>query len=1006
MKLKLDPIMRGCLSFLLVLFTGVLVAQTAVSGTITDADSGDPLIGASVLVTGTSTGTVTDFDGNFSINVPANAESLTISYTGYATQEVALNGQTVLNVELSSGELLEEVVVVGYGSVKKDDLTGAVVALTTEDFNQGVINSPEELIQGRAAGVQVTQTSGEPGAALNFRIRGTASVGQDNNPLFVIDGVPLTSQNTAAGGNIPGLGNAPARNPLNFLNPNDIAGIDILKDASATAIYGSRGANGVVIITTKTGDTQGNSISYDANFGVSTVRNKYDLLGREEYLAAYTELNGADAAATLDGGADTDWQDELFRTAFTHGHSLAFGSNDDLGNYRLSFNYFDQQGIIDDSGLRRISARFNGSKDFLDERLTISTQVVVSELTDDNVPVTSNSGFTGDLLGNILKANPTQPIYQQDANGNDVIDPETGERVFNQVSATEPNPRALLELYEGYTNTLRFLGNLKAELKLTEALSFNTIVSLDRSFSQRADAQSPQLLLNGVDGIGRATIADLQTESDLWENYLNYKQDFGAVGFDAVLGYSYQRFESASQFLSGAGFRTNDLDLIINNFSSAAGGLTANTDRSIDELQSFFGRVNFNLNDKILLTATVRADGSTRFGGDNRYGVFPSFAARWRISEESFAPEVFSTLALRAGYGITGNQAIPTNLYQNRRRFSNFNFSADGTQINGGGSQQVAFANPSLQWESSVQYNAGIDFGFNNNRIAGTLDFYYKDTDDVLLRFESAQPAAQPFFFDNVDASIVNQGVELGLDIVAVDGDNFDWDLNFNIAYNDNQVKEFPTILNTGEINGQGLTGAFAQRIAEGQPLYAYFLRPFGGFDSEGNTIYPEGDAQQFTGDSPLPTVTGGLTNRFSYGDFDLSIFFTGQFGHHIYSNTENAFFTAGSLASGRNVISDVVGNGEGRSNAPDVSTRFLEKGDFVRLQNVTFGYNLPSNAGLLKGLRLFVTGQNLAVFTSYSGQDPEVSISKPINGIPSVGIDYTAYPRPTTVTFGLNATL
>ena len=996
MKLKLNPIMRGCLSFLLVLFTGVLVAQTAVSGTITDADSGDPLIGASVLVTGTGTGTVTDFDGNFSINVPANAESLTISYTGYATQEVVLNGRTTLNVELASGELLEEVVVIGYGSVKKDDLTGAVTALTTEDFNQGVVNSPEELIQGRAAGVQVTQTSGEPGAALNFRIRGTSSVGNNNNPLFVIDGVPLTSQNTSAGGNLPGLGNTQARNPLNFLNPNDIAGIDILKDASATAIYGSRGANGVVIITTKTGATQGNSISYDANAGFSSISNKYDLLDRDAYLAAYTELNGAQAAADLDGGANTDWQDEVFRTAFTHGHSLAFGSNDDFGNYRLSLNYFDQEGIVDDSGLQRISARFNGTKDFLNDRLTLSTQVVVSELTDDNVPITSNSGFTGDLLGNILKANPTQPVFNADG-------------TLNQVSATEPNPRALIELYEGYTNTLRFLGNFTANLRITDALSFNTIVGLDRSFSTRADAQSPELLLNGIDGSGRASLADLQTESDLWENYLNYEQEIGGnTRFKALLGYSYQRFESASRFLNAANFRTNDLSLILNNLASAdqaAGSLTADSDRSIDELQSYFGRVNFDIGGKYLLTATVRADGSTRFGGNNRYGIFPSFAAKWRISEEDFAPDVFSTLALRAGYGITGNQAIPHNLYQNRQRFGSFGFNQDASQINGGGVSAVAFANPNLQWESSIQYNFGFDFGFNNNRVNGTLDFYYKDTDDILLRFESAQPAAQAFEFRNVDASIVNQGVELGLNVVAVTNENFDWNIDFNVAYNDNEVKEFAGILNTGDIDGQGLTGAFAQRIAEGQPLYAYFLRPFGGFDSEGNSIYPEGDVQQFTGDSPLPTVVGGLTNRFSYGDFDLSIFFTGQFGHHIYSNTANAFFTAGSLASGRNVTADVVGNGEGRSNAPDVSTRFLEKGDFVRLQNLTLGYNMPSNLGVLSNLRLYVTGQNLAVFTNYSGQDPEVSVSKPINGVPSIGIDYTAYPRARTVVFGLNAT-
>ena len=1001
MKLNFIHTLRGGFLLLFVLLAGGLMAQTSISGTILDEESNDPLIGASVVVTGTSTGTVTDFDGNFSLNVPANAESLTISYTGYATQTVALQpGQTDYNINLASGELLDEVVVIGYGSVNKSDLTGAVTALSTEDFNQGIIVSPEELIQGRAAGVQVTQTSGEPGAGVNFRIRGTSSVNANNNPLFVIDGVPLSSQNTSAGGNLAGLGATTARNPLNFLNPNDIASVDILKDASATAIYGSRGANGVVLITTKSGTDQGNTISYDANVGFATISNRYDVLDRQEFLDAYESFNDAAAVAALDGGADTDWQDEVFRTGLTHSHSLAFGGANEDGNYRLSLSYFDQEGIIEESALRRITARFNANKNFFSDRLTIGTQLTVADIHDDNVPVTTNSGFTGDLLANTINSNPTNPV--RDANG----------ELF-QVSQTEPNPVALLEFYEGFTDNLRFLGNITAELRLTDNLSLNTIVGLDRTFSTRVDAQSPLLNTGEVFGIGRASKSDQQTQSDLWENYLNYDQDIGGgIRFNGILGYSYQRFETSGQFLNLANFREDDLDVIINNFAAAdqsqASSVLAQSFRNQDELQSFFTRLNFDFFDRFVLTGTVRADGSTRFGDGNRYGIFPSFAAKWRISEEAFAPESFSTLALRAGYGITGNQEIGFAQYLRRQRYGSFSTNPDASAVGGGGLGTLGLGDENLQWESTQQFNIGLDFGILNNRLNGTIDYYYKSTNDLLITQFIPPPSPIDFQTLNLeDADIINEGVELALNYIAIDRDNFSWNIDFNITYNDNRVENLDDFLDTGQINGQGLTGAFAQRITGGQPLFAYFLRDFGGFDESGGSIYNDGDFQQFTGQSPLPNITTGLTNRFQFGDVDLNIFFTGQFGHYIYNNTANAFFTAGSLANGRNVVRDVVGNGEDPFNAPDVSTRFLEKGDFLRLQNVTLGYNVPGSLGILEGLRVFVTGQNLFVITDYSGQDPEVSINKPLPGVgvPSAGIDYTPYPRATTITFGVNAT-
>ena len=856
--------------------------------------------------------------------------------------------------------------------------------------------APEDVIRGRAAGWQITTASGEPGAGINIRIRGTSSVRGGNNPLFVVDGVPLSGDDTQAGGNNSGLGSSSPRNPLNFLNPNDIASIDVLKDASATAIYGSRGANGVVIITTKGGQQGSGKMGYDYSLGFSTISRRYDLLNREEFLDAYIDFNGAAAAATLDGGADTDWQDEVFRTAITHSHNLSYGAGNAQGNYRFSLSYQDQQGIFQESGLKRITGRFNGSQKFIRDRLTIGTQLIISNIHDDNIPVTTNSGFEGDLMGNVLKANPTQPI--RNANGE-----------FIQRGITEPNPLAILGLSESFTNTLRALGNINAEVKIVEGLAFKTVLGFDRSMSNRTDAFSRDLLVQNVSGIGRLFINDVEASNTLWENFFTYQKDLGNVSLNALAGYSYQQFDRSTRGSQYANFRTSDLNVMINNLASsnqnanAASAAGTNSSRTIDELQSYFGRVNLGIQDKYLFTVTLRADGSTRFGGGNQYGYFPSFSGKWRLAEEDFFPDLFDDLSVRVGYGITGNQEIPHNLYQSRQRYGNFNINTGASQIDGGGLGNVAFANPGLKWESTSQLNVGIDFGFANGRIYGSLDYYDKNTNDLLIQITAAQPAVQPFVWTNLDADVRNRGVELSLNLVPVDKNDFNWTISFNAAYNDNVVENFGGLINTGSINGQGLTGAFAQRIANGQPLFAFFLREFGGYDENGITIYPNGDFQEFVGKSPLPTLTGGLTNSFRYKNLDLNIFFTGQYGHYIYSNSANAFFTAGSLANGRNVTKDVVGNGEGRLNAPDVSTRFLEKGDFTRLQNVSIGYNVNVGKSFISNLRLYATGQNLAVFTQYTGQDPEVNTNKSIGGVPSAGIDYTTYPRARTFTIGVN---
>lgn len=995
MKLKFDFLAKCLLLTALVLGTGSLaMAQRTIKGTVTDAQTGDALIGANVLVVGTSTGTISDIDGTYELRVPAGSTEIEFTFTGYSAQKITLTASNVYDIQMAAGAVLDEVVVIGYGSVKKSDATGSVSSVSEKDFNRGIVSSPEQLIQGRAAGVQITNNSGEPGGGINVRIRGTSSVRGGNNPLYVVDGVPLSGDNTSGGGFDVGLGRQTTRNPLNFLNPNDIASIDILKDASATAIYGARGANGVVIITTKRGQSGKGVLDYAYSAGFSSITKKVDVLGKDEFLDAYEAFNGAAARASLDGGANTDWQDEVLQTGISHNHNLSFGAGDKAGSYRFSLGYLDQEGIIITSGMKRLSGRFNGERKFLDDRLKLGTQFTVANTHDDAVPISENVGFEGDLWSNALKANPSRAVRKADG-------------TYLQPGNSEPNPVAMIDLVKDFTNTLRALGNFNAEIQLFDGLTFKSVVGFDRSASSRKSAWSKDLLAGtgGPFGKGFLYLGDVEVFNKTWENYFNYTKDFGSLNVNGLLGYSYQQFDNTSKFTELTNFRTNNLDLMINNYASAdqAGGkgiVGTNSSRTVDELQSYFGRVILGLNDKYLLTATLRADGSTKFGGDNKYGYFPSFAFKWRLIEEDFVPELFSDLGLRIGYGVTGNQEIPHNLYQERQRFGNWDVNSNG-DVTGGGLGSVAFANPGLKWETTVQTNLGIDFGFADNKVSGSLDIYSKNTNDLLIQVTAAQPAVNPFVWTNLDADVINQGVELSLNLVAVDKSDFDWNVIGNVAYNKNEVKNFSGLINTGEINGQGLTGAFAQRIAEGQPLFAFFVREFGGYDDNGITIYTGGDFQKFIDASPLPKVTAGLTNTFRFGELDFSFFFNGQFGHYVYNNTANALYTAGSLANGRNVTKDVVGNGEGRLNAPDVSSRFLEKADFVRLQDMTLGYNIKTGAKNISSLRVFATAQNLFVITNYSGQDPEVNTNKALNGVPSLGIDYNAYPRAKTILLG-----
>ncbi|SIS41610.1 iron complex outermembrane recepter protein [Zobellia uliginosa] len=1023
---------------------GIAQAQE-VSGTVSDASG--PLPGASIVVKGTTTGAQTDFDGNYTLSgVPEDA-TLVFSYIGYASQEIPVNGQSTINVTLQEdAQALDEVVIIGYGSTTVKDATGSVASVTSEDFNKGVISSPEQLIQGKTAGVQISQGSGEPGSGVSIRIRGTSSVRSNNNPLFVVDGVPLPSGDTSSEGTNIGVGSSSARNPLSFLNPNDIESMSVLKDASATAIYGSRGANGVVIITTKSGKggAEGGTWEFSSDLSFSEPAEEYDLLNRRQFLSAVDAFGGS----ATDYGNDTDWQDLVTRSAASTNNNLAYSQNYGSGNVRATFNYGKQFGVIKKSSQERITGRLNISQRLLDDKLRLDLQGTISRVNDEAPPLSGSAGSTGDLLGSAYSANPTWPASSS-------FNP--GDRI---------NPLNLLENWQSLNNTNRYLVNFSASYDILDNLTAKATFGYDKADATREASLSANSfnVSRGAAGNGRGALNDLINENRLFEFTLNYKKEFANSTLDVLGGFSYQDFNVRGRNVEGWGYSTTDLNSMARDLSNAsdileskisgsyqqygyagniADGVFINrlfpnpqvdflgeasipvssiftdTFDNTDELQSYFARVNYTIANKYLFTATVRADGSSKFGDNNQYGIFPSGAFAWKINEEDFIGDAVSTLKLRLNYGITGNQdGLGYGRFVRRERYSTKTTDGDSNindagEINIPGIATVEFANPDLKWEETTQYGVGLDFGFANDRLNGSIDFYRKETKDLLLNIEAAQPSPQPTFFQNLDALVLNQGVEFALNYDFVQSEDFNWSAGFNLAYNKNEIQDFDGEIAAGTIRGAGLSNAFSQRLASGQPLFSFYLREFIGFDENGNPVHEGGnDNQKFVGKSALPDFTGGFSTSLNYKNWDASLYFNGQFGNYIYNNTANAFFTGGAIGSGNNVTQDVVGlaGEEGRFAEASVSTRFLEKGDFVRLQNASIGYNVPlSGEGCFDTMRLSLNAQNLFVITDYSGLDPEVSVSPAgadlLNGLPIAGIDYSSFPRPRTLTVGINVT-
>lgn len=1013
LRLLARPILLGAFACLFAIFSH---AQTkTVTGKVTDSKDGSPLSGASVVAKGTSTGTQTGADGSFKLNVPSTTKTLVISFAGFGNVEVNISGSNSADAKLTStADALTDVVVIGYGSRKTKDVTGSVARVTEKDFNKGQIASPDQLLQGRTPGVLVTPSTGEPGAAATINIRGTGSISGAQEPLYVIDGVPLIQGGTL--GSASGVeGSTTPKNPLIFLNPNDIESITVLKDASAAAIYGSRGANGVILITTKQGrGGKAGIFNFGATTSMANTARRYDLMNAQDFLLAAKKANidgGADPVAAgvavrgIDNGASTDWQDQIFRQAISQNYNLSWAYSNKGTTARLSASYDDQQGIVRNSGLKRITTRANLGQKLFNDKLKLEANITYSNTKNQYAPLSNNAGYQGSLLGAALQLNPTNPVYNADGS-------------FFQ-PGDQRNPVQMLAYFDDRDFVNRFLTNLSATYQITPSLSYRAVLGLDNSKSERTAFADPRLgsnayggtinvfgrdYQNGIQGNGRVTRQNLETKSTLIEHYFTYDKTFNNVhAINAVAGYSYQSFQNSYTGSFGWGLNTpvvTPKDVFVKDYSKFKNYANFVPGFDRNELQSVFARVNYTYKDKYFLTATVRSDGSSKFGSNNRYGTFPAFAFKWRVLEEAWAQKtlgkLFSDFNVRVNYGKLGSQ-------DNLGSYAALNLQQTYDVGSGPVTRFIQQGNPNLKWEEVATTGVGVDFTTKNGRLSATVD-YYKNERTNMLFFAPTPGGFAPTssWWINLPGNVVNKGWEFSVNYKLVKGNKFNWDVNANVTTVSNNVTGLPTPINTGAVSGQGLTGAFAQTLTNGNPIFTWSMPVFQGFDGNGNARYAAGAANQLVG-TALPKMFAGLTNTFSYGRWNLSVFLNAVTGHYIYNNTANALLLKGSLRNARNVTY-AIGNGpENPFNPGSVSTRFLEKGDFIRLANMNLSYAFDIKGKAIKTLTAFASGQNLALFSKYSGIDPEVNVDKSINGIPSRGFDYTQYPRPTVITLGIN---
>lgn len=994
-----------------------------VSGVVLDQE-GTPLPGANILEKGTTNGTQTDFDGNYSLTVKGGEAILVITYIGFSTQELPVAGQSKINITLvESAAALDEIIVVGYGTQKKSDLTGSVSSLKSEDLNPGANASVDQMMLGRAAGVQINQASSAPGGGLSIRIRGASSLNASNEPLYVIDGFPIdNSPNLASGGAAEVSENRSPNNPLNSLNPADIQSIEILKDASATAIYGSRGANGVVMITTKKGRAGKMNVTYDVYSGIQTVAKTIDVLSTSEYINAINDLSQEQGNAPVFSnedisniGAGNFWQDEIFRSAPITSHNLSVGGGSENTSIYSSINYFDQEGVVKNSGIKKYTGRINIDTK-IGERANIGLNFNTSLIKDNNnIDGIQTNENAGPIYSSLLY-DPTEPIYNSDG-------------TFSQSSnLTVNNPVTLISGISSLNETNRTFGSAYLNYNFTDELSGKFNFGTDRQTSRRDIYNSTQTIRGGAAG-GIANINVLERSNYLFEYTMNYNKAFNENHNLAVLGgVTYQKFQSKNFFGNISGFPTDEigtgnLELGDTNTDQLGSRLEENT------LLSYLGRINYNLFNKFLLTGSIRADGSSRFGENSKFGYFPSFAFGWKLTEEEFIPDVFSELKLRTSWGQTGNQEIGN--YNSLLTFQSGPNVVLGNSVLGSVIPSRK-SNDDLKWETTEQFNIGLDVALLGGRISGTFDYFSKNTKDLLFNLPLPLASGYASILSNV-GEVQNKGFEVLINTTNVVSGDFKWDTSLNFSAIKNKVLDLGRVesIVTGAIQSVGNTAI----IREGDPLAAYYGYVVTGIFQENDDIanspqptaqpgYPifedrDGDgaitpADQTIIGSPFPDFSYGFQNSFSFKNWKLDVFFQGQEGVDLVNiNLIESLYPANFRRNrqSRTMLdrwtpqntdakwpSSVNPNAYGASKVNSLS---VEDASYLRLKNVQLSYNIPvDNINLLNSLRVYVTGQNLFTITDYGGFDPEANSL----GSSNVRVDYSSYPLARTYLVGLTA--
>ncbi|GAB3818466.1 SusC/RagA family TonB-linked outer membrane protein [Pontibacter rugosus] len=959
------------------------VQEQTVRGTVTDG-AGTPLPGVAVVVKGTTRGTSTDLNGTFTIAVPANA-TLVFNYLGFTTQEVPVGNQANLNITMQTDtKALQEVVVIGYGTQKKSDVTGAVTAVTSEEFQKGQVTTAEQLITGKVAGVQITSNSGAPGSGSRIRIRGGASLNASNDPLIVIDGVPVDNDQIAG-----------SANPLNFINPNDIASMNILKDASATAIYGSRASNGVIIITTKSGTTGDRMrLNFSTQHSLSTVNKEIDVLGADDFRKVVMEQGTPEQQALL-GDANTNWQDLIYRQAYTTDNNLSLSGSVKNLPYRVSVGYLNQEGVLKTSEFERVTGAIKLTPTFLDDHLKVDVNV-------KGAKTKSRFADTG-AIGAAVAFDPTQPVYQDTEFGGYF---EWTDVSGNPITIATRNPLSMLEQKRDKGEVFRSIGNVQLDYKFhfLPELRANLNLGYDVSESEGI-TRSPGTL--AAEYYERGSVKEYEEDrtNKLLDFYLNYNKELPGISsrIDATAGYSYQDFLVKKPAF--ATFRDNgDVRKEADPFPFE----TQNT------LVSFFGRVNYAFKDRYLLTATVRRDGSSRFSEDNRWGTFPSMALAWRIVEESFLKNsaVVSDLKLRVGYGITGQQDISDNDYPFLARYTN----SDNASMYRLGDMYYLLLRPegydaNLKWEETQTYNAGIDFGFLNNRLYGSLDYYNRKTDDLLSVI--AVPAGTNLtnlLLTNV-GSIDSEGLEAVVNFVAVDKEDLEWTVGVNGSWNRNEITKLNTVKDENSVGVlvggiSGATGRNIQIHSVGYAPYSYYVykqvydesgRPIEGLYADLNNDGIVNDADRYRYKNPEPRFYLGFNSQLNYKNWSLGMLMRASLNNYVYNNvySNNAaydVFKAGEYLG--NLVDNVY---ETQFNMRQYeSDYYIENASFLRMENINLGYNFGKVLNDKANLRLSASVQNVFTVSKYKGLDPEIA----------GGIDNNFYPRPTVYTIGLNLEL